>query len=230
MAVLLKFLSMKDYIASPPLQPAIASPCIVRSSVPEVGTVFEHNRGQSFFGGIMSRFIRAAALFTLGALIVGPRAASAQRTITTYNLAAGGALPTGAFGDVHETGFALIGGLGFAMPASPIRFRAEASYNQFNHKEPFADVSSSRAGGFTGNAIYDFPSGRGSPTPYAIGGVGLYGTRDFDDADTQWNVGWNLGGGIRFPLTGFSVYVEARYHSVSSANVSFTPITFGVVF
>jgi opacity protein-like surface antigen len=176
----------------------------------------------------MSRSIRAVALLTLSALIIGPRAASAQRTITTYNLAAGGALPTGSYGDFNETGFALAGGLGLAMPASPIRFRVEAAYNQFNHKSPFNE--SSRAGGFTGNAIYDFSSGRGSPTPYAIGGIGLYGTRNFDDQNTAWNAGWNLGGGIRFPLTGFSVYVEARYHSISSADVSFAPITFGIVF
>src|SRR5215471_3494638 len=174
-------------------------------------------RRKSFIGeDLMSRFIRAAALVMMGALILGPRAASAQGTVTHFNLAAGGALPTGSYGDFNETGFALVGGLGFAMPASPLRFRAEASYNQFNHKSPFSE--SSRAGGFTGNAIYDFSSGRGSPTPYAIGGVGLYGTRDFDDQDTAWNIGWNLGGGIRFPLTGFSVYVEARYHSISSAD------------
>jgi opacity protein-like surface antigen len=176
----------------------------------------------------MSRCIRAAALLALGAFIIGPHVAGAQGTITNYNLAAGGALPTGSYGDFNETGFSLAGGLGFAMPASPIRFRLEAAYNQFNHKSPFTE--SSRAGGFTGNAIYDFSSGRGSPTPYAIGGIGLYGTRDFDNQDTQWNVGWNLGGGIRFPLTGFSVYVEARYHAISSVDVSFTPITFGIVF
>src|SRR5262249_5372049 len=143
--------------------------------------------------------------------------------------AAGFALPTGDYGDFNQGGFAFIGGLGISAPGTPIRFRAEAAYNQFNHKDPLD--GSSRAGGFTGNAVYDFPMGPGSGfTPYAIGGVGMYGTRDFDDEDTQWNFGWNIGGGIRFPLTGFSVYVEARYHSVSSADVSLAPIVFGISF
>ena len=179
----------------------------------------------------MSRSIRASVFAALAALIALPRLASAQGTLTTYNLAGGIALPTGNYGNFNESGFSLIGGLGLAMPASPLRFRGEASYSQFNHKAPFNQ--SSRAGAFTGNAIYDLVMGPGTPfTPYAIGGIGLYGTRDFDDQDSQWNVGWNLGGGVRFPLTGFSVYVEARYHSVSrsSVNASFAPIVFGVAF
>ena len=177
----------------------------------------------------MSRSIRAGVLIALGALTLGPQAARAQKTPTTFNLAGGIGLPTGSFGDFNESGFSLIGGLGFAAPASPIRFRAEAAYNQFNHKSPSSQ--SSRAGGFTGNAVYDFAMAPGATfTPYAIGGIGLYGTRDFDNSDSQWNVGWNLGGGVRFPLTGFSVYVEARYHSVSSVAVSFAPIVFGVAF
>jgi opacity protein-like surface antigen len=179
----------------------------------------------------MIRSIKASALAALVTLVALPRHASAQHTITTYNLAGGIALPTGNYGDFNESGFSLIGGLGMAMPASPLRFRGEAAYSQFNHKAPFNQ--SSRAGGFTGNAIYDLSVGSGAMfTPYAIGGIGLYGTRDFDEDNTQWNVGWNLGGGIRFPLTGFSVYVEARYHSVSRSNVnaSFAPIVFGVAF
>lgn len=176
----------------------------------------------------MSHSLRVSAFLALAAVFVLPRASTAQRTTTTYNLAGGISLPTGSYGDFNESGFALVGGLGFAAPASPLRFRVEAAYNQFNHKRPFPE--SSRAGGFTGNGIYDFAMGPGTPTPYAIGGIGFYGTRDSDNQDSQWNVGWNLGGGIRFPLTGFSVYVEARYHSVSSVDVNFAPIVFGVVF
>jgi opacity protein-like surface antigen len=180
----------------------------------------------------MHRSIRAGALIALVSLTIGPRRAAAQAAHSTFNFAGGWAVPTGDYGTLNQSGFALIGGLGINAPGSPIRFRAEASYNQFNHKDsvdPFG--GSSRAGGFTGNAIYDFPMSRGSGfTPYAIGGIGLYGTRDFDDEETAWNVGWNLGGGIRFPLTGFSVYVEARYHSISAADVAIAPIVFGVQF
>jgi opacity protein-like surface antigen len=176
----------------------------------------------------MSRTLKASVFVALVAVIALPRLASAQRSVTTYNVAGGVALPTGSYGDFNDSGFSLMGGLGMAMPASPLRFRGEASYSQFNHK---AFNQSSRAGSFTANAIYDLSMGPGSPfTPYGIGGIGLYGTRDFDDEDSQWNFGWNIGGGVRFPLTGFSVYVEARYHSVSNVDVSFAPIVFGISF
>jgi opacity protein-like surface antigen len=177
----------------------------------------------------MTRSLRAGALIALGTLISLPHLATAQGTVATYNLAGGIALPTGSYGDFNDSGFSLIGGIGMAMPGSPLRFRGEASYSQFNHKAPFDQ--SSRAGSFTGNAVYDFSMGPGTTfTPYAIGGIGFYGTRDFDNQDSQWNFGWNLGGGVRFPLTGFSVYVEARYHSVSNVDVHYAPIVFGVTF
>jgi opacity protein-like surface antigen len=176
----------------------------------------------------MIRLSRAGVVLAVAVLASLPSAASAQ-VGNTFNIAAGYSLPTGDFSDFNDAGFSLIGGLGFGATGTPIRFRAEAFYNQFNHKSP--SNATSRAGGFTGNAVYDFAVSRGTPfTPYAIGGIGMYGTRIFDDVDSQWNVGWNLGLGLRFPLTGFSVYLEGRYHSVSSADVSFAPIVFGVTF
>ncbi|MGH7618121.1 MAG: outer membrane protein [Gemmatimonadaceae bacterium] len=175
----------------------------------------------------MSRSFRAAA--PLLALMLVPAFARAQGSGPTYNFAAGWALPTGSFGDFNDSGFGLTAGITFPAPGSPIRLRAEAAYNQFNHSQPLDQ--SSRAGGFTGNAVYDFSMGPGAQfTPYAIGGVGFYGTRFSDNGATDWNFGWNLGGGVRFPLSGFSVYVEARYHSISSVDVSFAPIVFGVSF
>jgi opacity protein-like surface antigen len=202
----------------------------IAATVPELGTDFEHSRRKrSSNGDSMSRSLHARVAFVLTALFFSPALARAQGAGTTYNLAGGWSLPTGSFGNFNDAGFALIGGLGFGAPGSPIRIRAEAAYNQFNHSSPSNE--SSRTGGFTGNAVYDFPMGPGAQfTPYGIGGLGFYGTRLFDNADTQWNIGWNIGGGVKFPLSGFSVYVEARYHSVSSVDVGFAPIVFGVVF
>ena len=39
-----------------------------------------------------------------------------------------------------------------------------------------------------------------------------------------------IGGGFRFPLTGFSAYVEARYHSINNTSIRFVPVSFGLVF
>jgi len=176
----------------------------------------------------MTRLTRAGAVLAVAVLASLPSAASAQAG-NTFNVAAGYSLPTGTFSTFNDGGFSLTGGLGFGAAGTPIRFRAEAFYNQFNHKSPNNETS--RAGGFTGNAIFDFPVSRGTPfTPYAIGGVGMYGTRIANELDSEWNVGWNVGGGLRFPLTGFSVYIEGRYNSVSNTNVAFAPFVFGVTF
>ena len=59
---------------------------------------------------------------------------------------------------------------------------------------------------------------------YLIGGLGTY------DTGSHWDTGFNLGGGFRFPLTGFSAYIEARYHSVAGGDLKFVPVVFGLAF
>jgi opacity protein-like surface antigen len=66
---------------------------------------------------------------------------------------------------------------------------------------------------------------------YGIGGVGYYSSKEpAFDLSSQSNFGWNVGGGFRFPLTGFSAYVEARYHRISNADISMVPVSFGLIF
>lgn len=172
---------------------------------------------------------RSVALASMVAALAAVPRVHAQAV--NYNIAAGLSLANGDFGDRNDAGYALIVGVGFTQRASPFSIRAEGIYTQYDSK--FRDRDKSSAGGITGNVIYDFKTTPSTPvTLYAIGGVGLYSTKEesvFGD-DSDSGVGWNLGGGLRIPLTGFSAYVEARYHSISSANVSFTPIVFGLRF
>jgi len=44
--------------------------------------------------------------------------------------------------------------------------------------------------------------------------------------------GWNIGGGIKLPLSGFDTFLEARYNQVQGedGSLKFIPITFGVMF
>jgi opacity protein-like surface antigen len=171
-------------------------------------------------------------MFSLLLLLVAPNAARAQgATTATFNAFAGLSLATGNFGDRNDAGYSVGLGVGMRQGLSPLAFRAEGVYNEFSQK--FAG-SKAHATGLTANAVYEFLTG---PTnafvPYAIGGIGYYTSREpdpFFDIESQSNVGWNLGGGVRFPLSGFSVYAEARYHSVSNAGVQFAPIIFGVTF
>jgi len=165
-----------------------------------------------------------------GALALAPNWARAQSNATHFNLAAGLTLPTGTFGDRNDAGYNLILGLGVRQPGSALGFRAEGIYNEFNEK---GTSDKSHAAGITGNVTYALSTNaRNNPSGlYLIGGIGYYSTREpFLFTESQTNIGWNVGGGFEFPLTGFSAYIEARYHSVSNADVHFVPISFGLIF
>ncbi|MDB4877296.1 MAG: hypothetical protein JWM41_3742 [Gemmatimonadetes bacterium] len=177
----------------------------------------------------MPRMLRSGALLALA--LSAPVLASAQSTTSIhYNLAAGASLAAGSFGDRNDTSYNFMVGVGMEQPASALGFRAEGIYNEFSEK---FGSDKSHAGGITGNVTYNLiqPSRTQSNTLYLIGGIGYYSTKEpFFDFESQSNVGYNIGGGFKFPLSGFSAYVEARYHTVSNVDVKFVPISFGLVF
>lgn len=174
--------------------------------------------------------IRAARVIAAIALAAAPATLLAQGN-THIVIAAGATLPTGTFGDTHDVGYHGIVGLEMLQPSSQLGFRVEGMYNEFNQK---SGSDKAHAGGVIGNAIFELaPAGRTTAnTIYAIGGIGYYSTKDpgLFNTGSQSNIGWNIGGGFRFPLTGFSAYLEARYHSVNNTDFHFVPITFGLVF
>jgi hypothetical protein len=56
---------------------------------------------------------------------------------------------------------------------------------------------------------------------------------DFDDdSNTRTKFGLNGGAGLRFQLTGFSTFIEARWHTIftEGSNAQFVPITVGITF
>jgi hypothetical protein len=165
-------------------------------------------------------------------ILAVPNAARAQgATTVTFNGFAGLSLAAGSFGERNDAGYSLGAGVGARQGLSPLAFRAEGMYNEYSQK--FAG-SKAHSTSLTGNAIYELlTDSKSGFVPYAIGGIGYYSSREpdpFFNVATESNVGWNLGGGVRFPLSGFSVYAEARYHSVSNAGMQFAPIVFGVTF
>ena len=174
--------------------------------------------------------IRAATLVAVLALSAPATALLAQGG-THIVIAAGATLPTGTFSDNHNIGYHGIVGLEMLQPSSQLGFRVEGMYNEFDQKN---GNDKAHAGGVIGNAVFELaPAGRTTANAiYAIGGIGYYSTKDpvLFNTGSQTNVGWNLGGGFRFPLTGFSAYLEARYHSVNGTDFHFVPITFGLVF
>jgi opacity protein-like surface antigen len=73
-------------------------------------------------------------------------------------------------------------------------------------------------------------------SPYAIGGAGLYRPNsDFaggGSTQSENHFGWNVGGGVKIPLSGFKTFIEARYNrvNINGGSLSFVPLTFGVMF
>lgn len=178
----------------------------------------------------MNTSMRIASAFAFAAALSIPATVHAQGA--NFSLSGGFSLANGDFGQRNDAGYSIGVGIGMTQAGSPISFRADGIYNEFNSK--FND-GKSHAGGVIASALYDFAMKDAPFTPYAIGGVGLYSTKEpsLVETESQTNVGWSLGAGIRFPLTGFSAYVESRYHSVSTnapGGVAFAPVVFGLRF
>lgn len=144
-----------------------------------------------------------------------------------FGVAAGAALPVSDLSDFASTGYNVTGTIGLNPEMIPLGIRIDAAYNRFSLKNGvpgeihFTSV--------TGNLVYKFPS----PTlsPYAIGGAGWYNAGGSGSGSSNY-FGWNIGGGISMPLSGFDTFIEARYNQVQSNNGSskFIPITFGLLF
>jgi len=173
-----------------------------------------------------------AAVLTV---VVAAAPASAQddtgpRTIR-IGAAAGLAMPMGDFGDVAEMGFNVTGTVDAQPAALPVGVRVDVMYNRFGLED--VDGNSSILAGLL-NAVLSFGT-QTSAQPYLIGGVGVYRAAfdiDGGDDDSETAFGVGLGGGVRFPLSGFDTYVEARFHNAFTEDESttFIPITFGIRF
>jgi hypothetical protein len=175
----------------------------------------------------MSRKLLTVAALTFFALHVA--AAHAQMG---YGVAAGLSAPTGNFGNSVDAGYNVTGMLTFSAPLAPVGLRVEGSFNEFNYKSTILSGAKARLLSGTANVVFSSPGIMG---PYLIGGLGIY------DASTSCSgctlpssskIGFNGGGGFKFGLSGFSAFLEARYHyiPVSGSSTSFIPVSFGVTF
>jgi hypothetical protein len=169
----------------------------------------------------MSRTMRVV---TAALILAGASSLAGAQTNTHFSIGAGASFPTGRFGDGYKTGYHVLGAIDFDRPASPIGFRMDGMFNEFEH-ETFnnADV---QIYGLTGNLVVKGSSPRAGP--YLIGGIGVYGTKP-EGGNSDSDVGFNIGGGLRFELTGFTAFLEARFHQVRD-NLRFVPLTFGLTF
>jgi hypothetical protein len=174
------------------------------------------------------------ALIIVSALAAAPTAVQAQ---TSLSISAGANAPTGDLGDIADIGYYLAAGLNMNTggKGSSLGFRLEGAYSDFSRKNGFEDV---RVLSGTANLVYNL--GKTADSPYLIGGVGAYNGATNSSQDNlgyigNTVIGLNGGAGLRFPLSGFTTFVEARYHfmlgdAVDGRTYQFIPITFGIVF
>jgi hypothetical protein len=181
----------------------------------------------------VKRFSISAALVlcaTLGtAANAGAQAATVLKPVQ-LGFALGAAIPLSDFGKSFSTGYNVTGTLGFNPAGMPVGFRIDAAYNQFSAKG--ATNVNAKIADVSGNVVFSM-TGTPEVTPYLIGGVGYYHTSSSVAGSTSSNnVGFNVGGGLKVPLSGFGVFAEARYNhfTANSATFSFVPITVGVMF
>jgi len=168
------------------------------------------------------------------ALVSLPFAARAQATNPVkFGVAAGAALPMSDLSDVTNTGWNVTGTVGFNPAMIPLGIRVDVAYNSFGIKSSTGISGNFHFTSVTGNLVYSVPST--GVSPYLIGGAGLYNAAaDIPGffAGSANKFGWNIGGGIKMPLSGFDTFLEARYNQIqgNGGSVKFIPITFGVMF
>lgn len=179
----------------------------------------------------MKRLMLGASVVALS-LVAAPTA-HAQAGV---GVSAGISIPTGDFGKEFKSGYSVNGLFGFAMPMSPVGFRAEVGYNSWDAKSASAlsGMTMSSLSG-TGNVVLQVP-GMIAAKPYLIGGLGWHHMKADAGSSlgsaTENKMGWNVGGGLNFGLGTLSTMLEARYISVNTSGSStrYVPVTFGIMF
>ncbi len=182
----------------------------------------------------MKPSIIAAALVGIALVSLSSESRAQVSTVAKpvqFGIAAGAALPVSDLSDGASTGFNVTGTIGVTPQLIPLGIRIDGAYNRFSLKNGVSgDVHFTSV---TGNLVYKIPSE--AVSPYLIGGAGWYnagGTVTGLGSGSSNHFGWNLGGGISMPLSGFDTFLEARYNQVqgNGGTAKFIPITFGVMF
>jgi len=185
----------------------------------------------------MKRILGAVAGVSLVTLIFASSATAQASNPLTFGIAGGLSQPLGDLGDATSLGFNVTGTLDARPAVIPFPLRFDLMINRWGLDRV---DGSARAIAGVANAVFNFPTQNPATSlaPYVIGGFGIYNAGfnfdDADDPDSETDLGINFGGGVRFPLSGFDTYVEARYHNVfggdDEGDVSFLPIVFGIRF
>jgi len=160
----------------------------------------------------------------LGSLLVAGAPALAGAQARGYVGVGGGvSIPMGDFGDAFKLGWLgqVIGGVTF--PNGLLGLRANATYGQHKPKEGEGNL---KVLGAIGDVVLT-PKMEGKAAPYVVGGAGMM---QFKNGESDWDLAWNAGGGVRIAAGNLGVYVEARFLQARGNGVTtnMIPITAGV--
>jgi opacity protein-like surface antigen len=173
----------------------------------------------------MSRRITAAAA-VFAALISFASAAQAQRALS-LGISGGLSLPMGEMADFQGTGYHVAGHANINSASLPFEILLDGTYHSFDAKSGAAFGEKFSYFGAGASAAYVFPGL--TMRPYLLGGVGMFfGKADVPGAESESEFGFSAGGGLRFVLSGFNSFLQARVNIVGDH--TFVPISFGVVF
>ena len=179
----------------------------------------------------MKRSILGAAAL---ALVLSASTVQAQKPMS-FGVAIGASKATGDGSDAINLGYHALGTLAFAPPTLPVGVRVDAMFNTFGLDG--AGDGSLRIMGVNANATWGMPMAASPISPYLIGGLGMYNMKvDFDGCGDackgETDLGFNVGVGTKFALSGFATFAEIRYHSIQTEGESstFIPISFGIMF
>jgi hypothetical protein len=178
----------------------------------------------------LKRSLFVAALVGMALVSFEARAQMSIVKPVQFGIAAGAAIPMSDLSDIANTGFNGTVTVGFTPAMIPLGVRIDGAYNHFGIKDALGG-GNVHITSVTGNLVYKIPAA--TISPYAIGGAGWYNVGFSDGGGSENKFGWNLGGGILLPLSGFQTFIEARYNQVQFSNapsLKFIPITFGIMF
>jgi hypothetical protein len=181
---------------------------------------------------------------------------SAQAIVSSpvrFGIMGGATIPLSDLKDEAKTGWNAGALISVGVPLVPVSFRIDGQWHQMNGKD-FTTLGGAGGSGQlpdfriidgTANVVYTF--GAALPTKvYLIGGLGVYNERAHDPVEdvsaSSTKFGLNAGVGFKFQLTGFSTFIEARYHNVihgsaigdanssNAKSLQFLPISVGITF
>ncbi len=186
----------------------------------------------------MPNFSKALSVAGL-ALAIASAPANAQ---IAFGLAGGATTPSGSLNDRQNLGYNGLATVQLGLPMFPFQLRADLQYNGFGGKNfggavnnAFNNADTRVISGSINGVLNLLP---GPVKPYVIGGVGYYDTQ-LKGTESTRKVGYNYGAGVKFGLTGASIFVEARMHQINDATFNvgggrstakFIPVTIGIMF